>query len=244
VFARIVGLDGMPGPEIFVDPGNSTASAASVAVWADGTFVVVYIADIDSRPTILARMFNPDGSPKFGVPTRIAMNSRFLLTFWRVSAPTVTALAENYRFVVAWSRGSRRILPFRHRSFVSFRVCDDQRLSSTDEITVGITSSTSSEYNACVQIVELAPSLLAWAYQADDGRGHSQLQVIGGTDAYYGIGVGETYPSIAYLGPSPYIGRFSYVIAARSLVRPQTWDMWQVINYDIFDSWAGPPFCC
>lgn len=241
VFARIIRRDGSVSPEIFVD-AHATASSASVAVWADGTFVVVYIRSMDSRPTIFARIYHQDGSPIYSVPMPISKNRFWFFRAFTVSAPTVTALPENYRCLVAWSNGITNFILRTHRSFVSFCVYDGQSVAAPDVITqADQTSSKSSEYNACVQIVQVAPSLLAWTYQREDGYAHSQLQVLGGMIISRGLTVGETYPSIASLGPNPNDnGHFSYVIASHSQATP-TPESWQVINYEIWDAWLNSP---
>jgi hypothetical protein len=242
VFARIVRRDGSASPEISVD-AHATASSASVAVWADGTFVVVYIRSMESRPTIFARIYHQDGSPVYSVPMPISKNRFWFFRAFKVSAPTVTALPENYRCVVAWSDGVTNFIRRTQRSFVSFCVYDGQSVAAPAVITTaGQTSSKSSEYNACVQIVQVAPSVLAWTYQSDKGDAHSQLQVIGGTYISLGLEVGQNYPSIASLGPNPYEnGHFSYVIASHSVMTPPTPDLSQVINYEVWDAWRNSP---
>jgi hypothetical protein len=180
VIARIVtfhmGYESL-SPEIYIEPNIEGTSAASVAAWADGSFVVVYVRTLASGRQILARMYNWDGSPKIqpglahDIPIPVAVDLSWEGYQERVQAPTVTALtmSQNYLFAVAWSTGVRDELRREYQSIVSFRIIDGLSLTSTDNLAVQRTSATNPDYNACVQIVELAPWLVAWAYQSDNG---------------------------------------------------------------------------
>jgi hypothetical protein len=67
----------------------------SVAADADGNYVVTWQSPAGSNtPTVLARVFNADGTPRTGEITVANANGSF-------SAPQI-AMADNGRFVVAW----------------------------------------------------------------------------------------------------------------------------------------------
>jgi hypothetical protein len=169
----------------------------------------------------------------------------------RVQAPTVTALtmsqnylpdgtvhaSPNYLFAVAWSSGIRDEVHREYQSIVSFRIIDGLSLTSTDNLADKRTSATNPDYNACVQIVELAPWLVAWAYQSDNGWVSSRVKAIMSRDDTGGFRLGGDFPSIAALRPgsiSSIDGRFGYVVAVRSQVVPANPDMWQIINYQVY----------
>jgi hypothetical protein len=200
----------------------------------DGTFVVVYVKTITmSKPggdvfgrQILARMFHPDGTPMHPAPITIAVDNYYddgdtLVYDRRVRAPTVTALRQNYRFAVAWSTGVRDDFQRRNESFVSFRLIDGLSGWSSDELGSTRTSATNPEYNACVQIVELTPWMLAWAYQAEDGLVYSRVKTI---LPYIGDGIVHgNSPSIAALGPGIGDG-FGYVVASETMFQQNPTD--------------------
>jgi hypothetical protein len=255
-------------PTIYLEPFEGT-SAASVAAWADGSFVIVYVRTLASGRQILARMYNWDGSPKIqpglahDIPIPVAVDQSSEGYTERVQAPTVTALrmsqnyspdgtvheSPNYWFAVAWSTGIRDEVQGEYKSIVSFRIIDGLMLTSTDRLADQRTSATNPDYNACVQIVEIAPWLVAWAYQSDNGWVSSRVKpVMARDDTDSGeFRIGGDFPSIAVLRPgsiSSIDRRFGYVVAVRSQVVPANPDMWQIINYEAYGARQipGSPF--
>ena len=248
VYARIIFADGKVSPEITVEANAS--SCASVAVWNDGTFVVVYMAKFEfAFEGVYSRVFNPDGSPKSPTRTRIAfgiLKLRGGLDRWRVSTPTVATSQQQYKYAVAWSTG-RSMHP---KSGLSIRVIDVvSGLNTTDEYIVAPpTCYTSSNFNAAVQVVEMFPSLLAWVNQQEEAQFathqvHTQVHMPNGPDQQQMPFLGDA-PTIACLGPTgappeqvanESIGHVSYVMAARSDLNPPIDKVKSAILYAIVD---------
>src|SRR5262249_35434464 len=146
-----------------------------------------------------------------------------------------------HKYVVAWSSGKLLYTPAARwrRSAVSFCVEDALQSGFPPPITESqpATSYQSNEFNAAVQIVEMAPPfLLAWANQQEEGYAgsyaqhqvHSQVHMPNGTDQQQTPFLGDA-PTIACLGPTEVppeqmgnvsIEHLSYVIAARSDLNP------------------------
>jgi hypothetical protein len=200
--------------EIAVDP-HPTASSASVGMWDDGTFVVVYVRDFaddagDGERRILAWPFNPDGSRIYSVPIIVAEGrlSRSMVVGNRVSQPTVIANGEKHQFTVAWSSGD---IGSAGQSHVSYRRMDVWNPDNSSSTTSPAPSSAyTSHFASSVQISEMSPAFLVWAnqFQFQPADGPAIISI--NAQAHLGLTSGDrtanpfmgSCPTVAALGPS------------------------------------------
>lgn len=263
IFARIAFADGKLSQEIVVE--SERASCASVAMWNDGSFVIVYLGEFEGlRGGVFSQVFHADGSIR--TPRRQHAKRRFragknVIYRSEMFGPTVATSQQLHKYVVAWSSGKLLYTPAARwrRSTVSFCVEDALQSGFPPPVTESQppTSSRSSEFNAAVQMVEMFPSLLAWANQQEEWYAgsfaqhqvHSQVHMPNGTDQQQTPFLGDA-PTIACLGPTGAppdqvgdvsIGHVSYVIAARSDLNPPNDRIKSAILYAVVDVGVAAP---
>ena len=167
VCARIISPDGSLSPEIAVEHG---VSAASVAVLPNDDFVVAYRWSFGGRwvavGTILAQLYNPDGSPNTLFNIAKGSDDWLWTSVW---GPCVASMRGDRTFVVLWSRGHLRV--FRpSQSRLAYSIIDPVKPQPSVQVVFPQSPiSQNWKFNACPQI-DWLNGIFFIVSETDDGH--------------------------------------------------------------------------